>query len=393
MMSADTKEYSLFNLALYFLRIGAFGFGGPIALVGYMQKDLVEERGWLTKEQYLRGLALSQLSPGPLAAQLAIYIGYVKDNVKGATLAGLAFVLPSFLMVVALGILYKTYGGLPWMRALFYGIGAAVIAIITKSSYKLAKTTCGDKKALWAIFFIVFAVTAFTGQEIIWLLILGGIASMVHYEPPKFLRKISTVMPMVGAWPTLQYNEHFNNLKHIFVFFLKASVFVFGSGLAIVPFLHTGVVQQFHWLNERQFLDAVAVAMITPGPVVIAVGFMAYLVEGFIGALTAAIAIFFPVWLIIVVATPYYERFAQNLRLKAFVGGITAATSGAIAGAVIILGKGSIKDIPTALIALGTLGLLIKYKTPEPIIIAVAGVIGLLLTYRCHIFKMNLLAL
>lgn len=375
------KNYSFQKLILYFFKLGTIGFGGPIALVGYMQRDLVEKRAWLTKEQYLRGLALSQLSPGPLAAQLAIYIGYIKAKLIGATLVGLAFVLPSFVMVVILGFLYKTYGGLSWMQALFYGIGAAVIAIIAKSSYKLTKTTCGEKKLLWTIFLVIFGITAFTGKEIIWLLLLGGAVAMAVYEPPKFLRKAPTALMALIAWPALQHNEHLKNLSDIFFFFLKASFFVFGSGLAIVPFLHSGVIDQLHWLNQRQFLDAVAVAMITPGPVVITVGFIGYLVEGFTGAVVAAIAIFFPVWLIIVVATPYYEKFATNLKVKAFVGGITAATCGAIAGAVIILGKSSIKDIPTTLIALITLGLLIKYKIPEPILIGLSGIAGLLILH------------
>lgn len=375
------KKYSLRALIYYFLKLGTFGFGGPIALVGYMQRDLVEDRSWLTNEEYLRGLALSQLSPGPLAAQLAIYIGYIKARLLGATLTGLAFVLPSFIMVLVLGFLYKTYGGLSWVQALFYGIGASVIAIIAKSSYKLTKTTCGKKKLLWTVFLIVFSITVFTGKEIVWLLLLGGVVTMLVYEPPQFLQKVPVALIALIASPISWDNQHLKNLNDIFFFFLKASIFVFGSGLAIVPFLHNGVIEQFHWLNQKQFLDAVAVAMITPGPVVITVSFIGYLVEGFAGAVVAAVAIFFPVWLIIVVATPYYERFANNLKVKAFVGGITTATCGAIAGAVIILGKNSIKDLPTVIIALVTLGLLIKCKISEPIIIAVSGIVGLFLVH------------
>src|SRR3712207_1425866 len=131
------QNYSLHQLVLYFLKLGTWGFGGPIALVGYMQRDLVEEKKWITEEEYKDGLALAQLAPGPLAAQLAIYLGYVHYRVLGATLVGIAFVLPSFLMVLALGWAYVLYGGLPWMRAVFYGVGAAVIGIIAYSAYKL----------------------------------------------------------------------------------------------------------------------------------------------------------------------------------------------------------------------------------------------------------------
>jgi chromate transporter len=374
------SNYSFWSLTKYFLKLGAVGFGGPIALVEHMRSDLVEQKNWLTQEEYSRGLALSQLSPGPLAAQLAIYIGYIKNKVLGATIIGLAFVLPSFIMVVILGWLYKTYGSLSWMQALFYGIGAAIIAIIAKSSYKLTKNTCGNKKLLWAIFLVIFIATALTGKESVWLLLLGGFIAMFANNI-KFINQNTKTLATFALPQILQNSKHVQNLKNIFLFFAKAGFFVFGSGLAIVPFLHSGVIDQYHWLNQRQFLDAVAVAMITPGPVVITVGFIGYLVEGFIGALVAAFAIFFPIWLIIVVATPSYEKFAKNEKVKSFVSGITAATCGAIAGAVIILGRTSISNIPTAIIGLVSLGLLIKFKIPEPLLIAGAGITGLILVH------------
>jgi chromate transporter len=377
----EPVNYSLEKLLLYFLKLGAIGFGGPIALVGYMENDLVEERGWLTKDQYVRGLALSQLAPGPLAAQLAMYIGYVKAGFIGATLVGIAFVLPSFVMVLLLGMLYVSFGGLPWMQAIFYGIGAAVIGIIVKSAAKLTKVTLKDKKLLWAIFFTMCVVTAYTEQEIAWLFILCGFVGMFALAPPKLITsKLRFFIPPVGLalfqLPNASQSPAFST---IFMFFAKAGAFVFGSGLAIVPFLYGSTVEQYHWLTERQFLDAVAVAMITPGPVVITVGFIGYLVGNFPGAIAAAFGVFLPVYLVVLVLTPYYERFAKNPQVNAFVQGVTAAATGAIAGAVIVLGRRAITDVPTALIALTSLAVLIRFKIPEPLIVIVAGVVGLLL--------------
>ncbi len=347
-----------------------------------MENDLVEARGWLTKEQYVKGLALSQLAPGPLAAQLAMYIGYVRDGFVGATLIGFTFIAPSFLMVVLLGILYVLYGGLPWMQALFYGIGAAVIGIIIKSAYKLSKATLKKNKLLWAIFLVMCAVTALTEREIILLFLLSGVAALFILAPPKKVilqRSLPMIAPLGLLVPQLPAVSDLRLFTDIFLFFAKAGSFVFGSGLAIVPFLHGSVVQANHWLTERQFLDAVAVAMITPGPVVITVGFIGYLVAGLPGAIAAALGVFLPVWLVVVLLTPYYERFAKNPQVYAFVQGVTAAATGAIAGAVIVLGHRAITDIPTLLIAAVTLAVLMRFKVPEPVIVIAAGILGLIL--------------
>ncbi len=377
-----SKKSSLKDLILYFFKLGTIGFGGPIALVGYMERDLVDDLGWITSDEYKRGLALAQLAPGPLAAQLAIYIGYIQGRVLGATLVGIAFILPSFLMVVAIGMLYVAYGGLEWMQAVFYGVGAAVIGIIVKSAYKLTKLTLKNKALLWGIFIVMCAVTAYTQEEIVWLFLLSGVIALFVLAPPRIASASSTQMllPPLGL-SFLQTSSLFQSdlLLSVFLFFAKAGAFVFGSGLAIVPFLYGGVVQQYHWLNERQFLDAVAVAMITPGPVVITVGFIGYLIAAFPGAVVASSGVFLPVYLFVVIPAPYFERYARNLQLIAFVDGVTAAATGAIAGAIIVLGRRAITDIPTAAIAITTLLVLIRFKIPEPIIVVVAGLAGLLL--------------
>ena len=374
---------SLREVAGYFLKLGTFGFGGPIALAGYMQRDLVERRRWISQEDYKRGLALAQLAPGPLAAQLAMYLGWVRGRLLGATVVSLAFILPSFVMVLGLAYAYVELGGLSWMQGLFYGIGAAVIAIIARSVQKLTKLTLGKDPMLWIVFLANGAVTALTESEIVWVFVASGLlVYAVRIRP-----RPSSAAPLLMPWSWWLTGLHGPAdgilLWRIALFFAEAGAFVFGSGLAIVPFLHGGVVEQNHWLTEQQFLDAVAVAMITPGPVVITVAFIGFLVAGFAGASAAAVGVFLPCFLFVVIPAPYFHRIADNRSIKAFVDGVSAAAAGAIGGAAIVLGRRAIHDVPTILIALATLGVLFKLKkVPEPLVIIGAGLIGLALQAR-----------
>jgi chromate transporter len=371
--------YSLKDLIIYFLKLGTWGFGGPVALVGYMHRDLVVNKKWISDDDYKEGLALSQLAPGPLAAQLSIYIGYIHYGILGATLVGLAFVLPSFLMVLCIGYAYVAFGGLPWMQAIFYGVGASVIGIIAIGSYKLTTKSLGKDKLLWAIFVLVAIITFATERELLWIILLAGVIVWFVKAPPRWL----TSQAQAGApfiLTQLQPIATESRLWQIAIFFLKAGAFVFGSGLAIVPFLYGGVVNEYQWLNEQQFLDAVAVAMITPGPVVITVGFIGYLAAGFWGAVVAALATFLPCYLFTVLPAPYFKKYGKHPAIRAFVDGVTAAAIGAIAGAVFVLGKRTLVDIPSFGIALAVVALLLKFKkVPEPLIIAGAAIIGLTL--------------
>jgi chromate transporter len=384
-----TPVYTLKKLVQYFFYLGYAGFGGPVALVGYMHRDLVEERKWISEEEYKDGLALAQLAPGPLAAQLGIYLGYVHYKVIGATLCGLAFVLPSFVMVVVIGMAYRLFGGLPWMQAIFYSVGASVVGIIAISTYKLTEKSISKingraivkKWMLWVFFILTAALTIATEREEVLLFIAAGLAYMFIKAPPTWAKKEKVINSIflfqIGFW---QFED--STLVKIAWFFTKAGAFVFGSGLAIVPFLHTGVVKDYGWLTQQEFLDAVAVAMITPGPVVITVGFIGYLVAGFPGAIVAALATFLPCYLFTIIPAPYFKRYGKHPSIKAFVDGITAAVIGALAGAVVVITIRTIKDIPTALIAFMTIIVLLKTKKiTEPQIILIAAVIGLVINY------------
>ncbi|MGB8955500.1 MAG: chromate transporter [Tumebacillaceae bacterium] len=392
MKESEQKQkpsYTLWQLVLYFLKLGTIGFGGPVALIGYMYRDLVESRKWMGESDYKDGLALAQLAPGPLAAQLSFYLGYVHYGVWGATAVGLAFVMPSFLMVLFLGWVYSLFGGLTWMQSVFYAVGASVIGIIAFSAYKLTTKTLGKDLLLWAIFAVVTVYTIITETEEILLFLGGGVVYWLVKAPPKYLQGRN--LGLLGFAEPAQHlaagaaATDSPALWNVFLIFAKAGAFVFGSGLAIVPFLYSGVVKEYHWLNDQQFIDAVAVAMITPGPVVITTGFIGYLIAGFSGAGLAAVATFIPAYLFTILPAPFFKKYGKRPAIAAFVTGVTAAATGAITGAVFVLGKRSIVDVTTCLLALLTLLLMWKgKKVSEPLIVLGSAVVGLIVYPFLH---------
>jgi chromate transporter len=387
-MPLTARRAGLGQLVRYFLYLGSLGFGGPVALAGFMHRDLVEKERWVAEEEYQLALALAQIMPGPLAAQLAIALGYFQHGVVGATAVGLAFVVPSFLMVVGISIAYVQLGGLWWMQALFYGIAAAVIAIIGIAAYRLSRSTNKRDPLLWGVFAVLGIVTVLAQAELAEFFVLAGLAVLfVRVRPGRRQALVASgsglgvvaAIWLIERWFLNIGVGHEHVLLQILLFFAKAGAFVFGSGLAIVPFLQQGVVQQFGWLTDHQFLDAVAVAMITPGPVVITVVFIGFLVAGFLGAVAAAVGIFLPVYIFTIVPAPWFSRNRDNVQLKAFVQGATAAATGALSGAVVVLATRAIYDIPTASIALATLAILWRYRIPEPIVVLAAAAAGLVI--------------
>ena len=386
----------------YFLKLGALGFGDPIAVVGYMQRDLVEQRGWIAKQDFLDGVALGQTMPGPLAAQVAMWVGYLKRGPLGAAATALAFIAPSFAMVVAVAAVYSHYSGLSIVQSLFYGIAPAVMAIITIAAVKLVRLTDGKDGRAWAISAVVFTVTAVSGKEPIYLIVGAGLLMILLDARPglRLPRRKPVTSPSTSSTTGTGPGGHAVRafallplasgalgalatggvLVSVGLFFLKTGALVFGSGLAIVPLLRDGVVAQHHWLTQAQFLDAVAMGLITPGPVVITAAFIGYLVAGPLGALIATIAIFTPIYLGVAVPGRWFIRHRSNKQIKAFVTGATAAAGGALCGAVVVLTRQAVTDLATTAIAVVTLALLWRFKKiPEPYVVVAAGALGLLL--------------
>ena len=364
------------ELVVYFLRLGLLGFGGPIALVGQMERELVTERHWLTKEQMREAIAVCQSMPGPLAIQVGIYIAYLKGGFWGAWAGGWAFIFPNFVIVVALAWLYVALGDLKLVTAVFYGVSPAVIALILHSTYRLAKLGMEDWLQ-WTIAAACFVITVLVQAEVALLFIGAGIVGIIFYgnirRPPVALQ-IATIPMAAQVAP----NASTSTLASLLLFFIKAGSLTFGSGLVIVPFLEQGLVRQFHWLDQRQFLVAVAIGMISPGPVVITATFVGFLVAGFWGSLTATVGIFLPSFIFVLVAAPLLVRHRANANVQGFIKGAYGAAIGTILGASVLLGRIALGDWLTALVGIASLVVLFRFKLSNPLLIGATALVGLI---------------
>lgn len=383
-MSAETpRRLALTQIAGYFLRLGTLGFGGPIALAGAMHRDLVEKRHWITEAEYLEGLAVAQTMPGPLAAQLAMWLGYVRRGFWGAVAAGAPFILPPFIIVSVVAALYVAFAGSTVIQALFYGVGPTVIALILRGAWKLLKVTVKKDRRLWVIFAAVAVVTFIVRSEVAIMFVAAGLAGIALYAPPAWWRRHSSSPALIpvglGTLLTAAPSTDPSVLLQLGIFFFKAGAFTFGSGLAIVPFLQQGVVHQFGWLTERQFLDAVAMGMITPGPVVITAVFVGYLVAGLPGAAVAGLGVFLPPFLMVVLFGPTIMRYRTHPAVQGFTKGAVAAAAGAIVGATGVIATQVLVDVPTAAIFVVAFIVLWRFKVPEPLLVGASAAIGLAL--------------
>src|SRR6266542_2734634 len=368
------------ELVRYYLRLGLIGFGGPVALVGQMERELVGERKWLTKEEMREGIAVCQSLPGPLAIQVGIWISYIRGGFWGAWAGGWAFILPNFVIVTVLGALYIHFGGLSAVKAVFYGVSPAVIALILHSCYRLTKLGMKDWLE-WLLAAAAFVITVAMQAEVALLFIGCGILGVLYYGSLFRKRTTSTTSSLLAGVPIVAASAGPGSgarLGKLFAFFLKAGSLTFGSGLVIVPFLEKGLVQQTGWLNEREFLVAVAMGMISPGPVVITATFVGYLVAGFGGAVVATIGIFLPSFLLILIVAPILMRYRANPNVQGFIKGAYAAAIGTILGACVLLGKIAIGDWLTALVALVSLIVLFRWKVSNPLLVAATAIIGLI---------------
>jgi chromate transporter len=377
-MTTTTEPGRIGELVRYFLRLGCLGFGGPVALVGQMERELVDDKQWLTKEQMREAIAICQSLPGPLAIQVGIYVSYLRGGFWGAWAGGWAFILPNFIIVVALGALYIYLGDLQPVTAIFYGVSPAVIALILHSCYRLAKLGMEDWLQ-WTIAVICLAVTVILQAEVALLFIAAGVVGILYYGS-LFKRTPAALTVTVPVLAQLVPSTASSGsiLGKLMLFFLKAGSLTFGSGLVIVPFLEQGLVQQFGWLDQRQFLIAVAIGMISPGPVVITATFVGYLVAGFWGSVVSTLGIFLPSFLLVLIAAPLLARHRGNPNVQGFVKGAYAAAIGTILGACILLGRIAIGDWLTALIGIVSLAILFRWKVSNPLLIAATAVVGLI---------------
>lgn len=367
------------RLGAYFLRLGATGFGGPVALANHMHRDLVEARGWVNEAEYQDGMAVATVCPGPLAYQLGVYCGYVRFGVRGAVLVALAFALAPFLIVTAFAALYADFAGSWVLRGVFYGVAPVIVALILKASWQLGRKTLKADMIGWLIAAVSAVITVLLRQELVLLFIGSGLFGALWFgrgsKPPPRSTTTSAFVAFGGLGMQAPAAK-------LFLFFFKTGLLVFGSGLVIAPFLKAYVVDQYHWLTDRQFLDAVAVGMITPGPVVITATFVGYLLDGFWGGLAATAGIFSPSVLLTVIAAPLLRRYRQDPYVQGFVKGVVAAVVGALLGTTLMVAQSALQDAFTAGMAVVALGLVLRWsKLPEPYLVLAAALCGLV-AYR-----------
>lgn len=371
-MKARAEPAGLAQWTAYFVRLGAIGFGGPVALAGAMERDLVRHRQWVTPDEFRQGLALAKLSPGPLAAQLAIYLGWLRHGVRGATAVAIAFILPSFLLVTGFAALYLPGGGYGWLSGFFRGAGPAVSAIVAFSAWPLMRASVGRDRLLWALLAVSFAVCLVGGAWIVWLFPAAGLMMLGARWRPDGRRALA----FAPAWLLL---AGASSPGGVLWHFLQAGALAYGSGLAILPFLHAGVVEQHGWLTERQFLDCVSLGMITPGPLLTSVAFIGYGAAGWWGAVAATAGIFLPCYAVTVLGAPVLRRHGGHPGVRAFIDGVTAAAAGSLAAGAVLLGRGAINDAPAAAIGVGAALLIWRTRIPAPLLIALAGAAGMLM--------------
>jgi chromate transporter len=372
----------------YFFTLGSLGFGGPVALMNHMRRGLVEERHWLTEKEFDDGLAIAAICPGPIAFQLAIYCGYLRFGYLGGASVAFFFPLTPFLLVVTLAHFYQQFSSTWQLRAIFYGVSPVVVALIARACWHLGRKTLRRSVLQWALFLAAAALSlsALPKLELTAIFLTAGFIGALAFvprpapaltEPGSPARSPSpkgggALLPAVAALPWSGTNAQ------IFAVFFKAGFFMFGSGLAVVPFLKRYIVEQFHWIDTRVFLDAVAVSMISPGPAAVAATFVSYLLNGFSGAAVATVAIFSPALLFTLVASPIVLRYRENARLQGFIQGIKVAVFGVLAGTTLLVARIAVGDLFTLSIALVSLVLLTVFKKiPEPLAVFAGALIGL----------------
>lgn len=371
-----THSVSLKEIIFYFFKLGMVGFGGAIIMMDKMHKELVERKKWVTETEFKNGIAFTQFTPGPLVTLLSTYIGFLKLQVIGAIAAWASFITPAFIATLIISILYVHFGNLPWMQGALYGVGAAIIGVITSAVYRLFRKTV-NTRFLLGIAIISFIFAFLTKQTNFIILVAGGLINLTIQT--KKLDKFFVINYISNfSINFLPASLQTNIVIKLFIFFFIAGSVAFGGGLAILPFIQSGVVYQYHLITEKQFLDGVAVAMMTPGPIVIIAVFIGYLVAGFSGAIFSGLGIFLPVFIIANIFTPFFKKHGKNPYLLLFIDGVVAAALGAVFSSIIFLAKGSVIDVFTGVLAIGGFIAARYLKIPIVFIVFIAGLLGYL---------------
>ena len=369
-----------------FLKLGAMSYGGP-AIMGLMQNEVQQKRAWLSKDNFVEGLAFVNMLPGPGATQLGIYLGYMRGGWWGGFAAGLSFILPALFIMLTLTFVYTEYGNLPHARALFYGLSPVVVGIFAIAVYRLGKAAIKDNKQVMLALAGALAL-GFTPLGIIPGLLLGGAFGVALYgSKAKGIAAILFIAACYVVWhfssallpsPATSDNTG-SGIWDVGLFFFQVGAFTFGGGLTMLAFMQDQIVNQLHWLSPQQFLDGLALGQLTPGPILMVAAFVGYQVAAIWGALVGATAIFLPSFILMLSLLPMLERVKKIAGMKAAFKGIGPVVIGMIAVALIRMLPAAIPDSLTALLTLATLVVLLAWRRIGPLTLMVSGgVVGLL---------------
>jgi len=363
-MKNNRNWKNLLSVAGLFLKLGAISFGGPAAHIALMEQEAVRKRDWLDRAHFLDLLAATNLVPGPNATEMAIHIGYLRAGWPGLFVAGGMFILPAFLISLALSWIYVRFGSLPEGQALFYGINPSVVAIILVATYRLGKTAL-QGKAQMLLGIAAFGAAVFGVNEVI-ILLTSGMIGIILYAPPGWLRNVFGMMFFSGIpffrtilndWAWLN-----DRLVQLGIFFLKVGSLLFGSGMVLFAFIQQDVVNRFGWITQQQLIDAIAVGQMTPGPVLSSATFIGFLVSGLSGSVIATVAVFLPSFIIVAVIGPAIPRLRRSATAQAFLKGVNAAVVALILAVSLSLFRSAIVDGWTVLVLAMGLVALIRFN-------------------------------
>jgi len=366
----DASRATLGQLAAVFLRLGTTAFGGPAAHIAMMEDEVVRRRHWLTRERFLDLVGAANLIPGPNSTELAIHIGLDQRGWRGFLVAGLCFIVPAVVIVMALGWVYVEYGTLPEAQAVLYGVKPVILAVIAQALWGLGKTAIKT----WQLGVVaVFAAAAIVlgMNELLVLVVAGAFACAFTLSKRRPLAAVVPVVPAVIA-TTVPFS-----LGALFVFFAKVGAVLYGSGYVLIAFLRTDLVERWGWLTENQLLDAIAIGQVTPGPVFTTATFVGYLLDGPAGALVATAGIFLPAFVFVAISGPLVPRIRRSPTAGAFLDGVTVASLALMAWAGVVLGRDTFVDVQTIIVGAIAAVVLIRYRINATWLIAGGAVLGI----------------